>query len=59
MYPVMYLPRDPKLTALLMSGMNHFMNVEDAIRFVYPRAGHKPPSNIEEDAYHFIDKYLK
>ena len=36
-----------------------FMNAEDAIRFVYPRVGHDFPSDIREDAYRFIDKYLK
>lgn len=36
-----------------------FMNAEDAIKFVYPRVGHDFPPNIREDAYRFIDKYLK
>ncbi len=36
-----------------------FMNADDAVKFVYPRTGHDFPSEIREDAYRFIDNYLK
>lgn len=46
-------------------GINHvrevyrFLDSEDHLKIVYPQASHDFPSDIREDAYRFIDKYLK
>ncbi|MDD4592788.1 MAG: alpha/beta fold hydrolase, partial [Parabacteroides sp.] len=36
-----------------------FMNAADKIKIVYPRVGHDFPEEIREEAYRFVDKYLK
>lgn len=36
-----------------------FLDSEDHLKIVYPQASHDFPSDIREDAYRFIDKYLK
>ncbi|WP_373803145.1 alpha/beta fold hydrolase [Bacteroides heparinolyticus] len=36
-----------------------FWGSEDHLKIVYPQSSHDFPSDIREDAYRFIDKYLK
>jgi len=36
-----------------------FMNEENQIEVVYPAVGHDFPADVREQAYHFIDHYLK
>lgn len=48
-----------RIGASRVSKVYKFMREEDKIRIVYPPVGHDFPAAIREEAYLFIDQYLK